>query len=145
MPEETHYRKLENMYHAAPCNAYYGPRLKVKEGHASLVLPIREDFYHAARAVHGSAYFKAIDDAAFFAANSVVEDVFVLTVTLNCYLVRPVTAGALHSEGRLLSQTKSVLIAEAVIRNDTGQEIARGSGSFMRSKIPLNQVPGYSL
>lgn len=26
---EAHFRKLENMYHAAPCNAYYAPILKV--------------------------------------------------------------------------------------------------------------------
>ena len=36
---------------------------------------------HAAGAVHGSYYFKVLDDACYFAANSLVSDVFVLTVS----------------------------------------------------------------
>jgi acyl-coenzyme A thioesterase PaaI-like protein len=45
-------------------------------------------------------YFKLLDDAAFFAVNSVVRDVFVLTVSFNIYLTRPVSAGELKASGR---------------------------------------------
>ncbi len=45
--------------------------------------------HHAGGAVHGANYFKAMDDAAFFAANSLVDDVFVLTVSFNVYFLRP--------------------------------------------------------
>ncbi len=46
-----------------------------------------------------SVYFKALDDAAFFAANSVVEDVFVLTTNFNIQLLRTVTEGTLIATG----------------------------------------------
>jgi hypothetical protein len=35
---------------------------------------VRPDFFHAAHAVHGSVYFKALDDAAFFAVASLVQE-----------------------------------------------------------------------
>ena len=142
-PEEQHFRKLENMYHGAPCNQYYEPRLTVSRGEAELVIPVREDLYHSARAVHGAAYFKAIDDAAFFAANSLVDDVFVLTTNLNCYLLRPVAEGEIRAIGRVVSQTQSTILAEAVLTDSEGREIGRGTGSFARSRINLDTVPGY--
>ncbi len=75
---EEHYRKLERMYAAAPVNAYFRPELKVSEGKAEVVIPVRPEFFHAAHAVHGAVYFKALDDASFFAVSSVVTDVFVV-------------------------------------------------------------------
>jgi len=81
----------------------------------------------------------------FFAANSLVEDVFVLTTTLNCYLLRPIVIGEIRAEGRVVSQSKSIIIAETVVTDADGREIARGSGSFMRSKTALDGVPGYAL
>ena len=140
-----HYRKLEKMYLGAPVNAYYKPRIHIGQGRADLVFPVREDLYHAAGAVHGASYFKAIDDAAFFAANSLVFDVFLLTASLNCYLVRPVTAGEIRAEGRTVCETRSVILAETVLTDSDNNEIGRGSGSFVRSKILLETVPSYRM
>ncbi len=81
MPSEEHFRKLERMYARAPINEYFVPELHVREGSTELLLPVKRDFFHAAQGVHGAVYFKALDDAAFFAVNSLVEDVFVLTVS----------------------------------------------------------------
>ena len=36
-------------------------------------MPIKKDYFHALEAIHGSVYFKILDDAAFFAAQSVVK------------------------------------------------------------------------
>src|SRR5947208_2034742 len=91
MTDESHYRRLEALYHAAPINGYYAPRLAVSEGAARLEIPVKPEFFHAAGAVHGSVYFKALDDAAYFAVNSLVEDVYVLTVSFNTQLLKPVS------------------------------------------------------
>ena len=91
---DDHFAKLERMYASAPINRYFAPELRVSEGRADLVIPVRADFFHAAHAVHGSVYFKALDDSAFFAVSSLVLDVFVLTVSFNVYLTRPITEGA---------------------------------------------------
>ena len=137
-----HFRKLERLYAAAPINAYFRPELRVSEGEAEVTMPVRPDFFHAARAAHGVVYFKALDDAAFFAVASLVADVFVLTVSYNVYLVRPVSEGTLRAVGRVVHRSKQLFIAEAELFTADGKQAARGSGSFMRSAIPLSSI-GY--
>ena len=77
-----HFERLERMYANAPINDYFAPDLTVEEGRAELRIQVRDDFHHAAGAMHGVVYFKALDDATYFAANSIVTDVFVLTANL---------------------------------------------------------------
>jgi len=143
MPHEAHFRKLENMYHAAPCNAYYEPTLSVSQGHAELLLPVRPDLFHGAGAVHGSVYFKAMDDSAFFSANSLVEDVFVLTSSFTVYFTRPISSGQMRAVADVVNQTKRQLIAEAVVFDGEGRQIGRGSGCFVKSAISLSVELGY--
>ena len=140
---EEHYRKLERMYASAPINEYYRPVLRVSEGAATVEIPIRPDFFHAAHAVHGSVYFKALDDAAFFAVNSLVPDVFVLTVTYNVYLTRPLSEGTLRASGRVVHQSRQLYIAEAELFDHRGKQAGRGSGTFMKSTIALTPDVGY--
>ncbi|NIR28373.1 MAG: thioesterase, partial [Gammaproteobacteria bacterium] len=52
MSLKEHHRKLERLYHNAPTNVYYEPRLSVLEGRAQIRMPIKPDFFHAAAAVH---------------------------------------------------------------------------------------------
>ena len=131
------------MYLAAPTNEYYRPAIQITDGGAEVRIAVRRDFFHAANAVHGSVYFKALDDATFFAANSVVEDVFVLTVSFNLYLLRPVAEGEIVARGRLVSRSRRLLVAEGILTDDRGREIARGSGTFMPSTISLSSDIGY--
>lgn len=140
---DTHYRKLERMYHAAPVTRLYGTRLEVRKGEATVTLPVREDFFHAAGALHGSAYFRAMDDAAFFAANSVVEDRFVLTVGFNLHLTRPVREGVLTAEGRLVHRSRTLLVADAILKDQRGREVARGTGTFLSRGPRLTPEIGY--
>ncbi len=142
-PTEEHFRRLERMYRSAPINRIYQPTIRVSEGAAEVAIEVRRDFFHAAHALHGSVYFKSLDDAAFFAANSVVPEVFVLTVTYNVVLLRPVTEGVITAVGRLVHASRSLLVAEAELRDAGNRQLARGSGSFMRSSIPLDASVGY--
>jgi uncharacterized protein (TIGR00369 family) len=138
-----HFRKLERMYHGAPVNQFFRPVLTVGEGHAELEIPVREEFFHAAAAVHGSVYFKALDDAAFFAINSLVTDVFVLTVSFNLYLTRPVSEGVLRARASVVHRSRQIFIADAELFDQHARQVARGSGSFMRSQIALTTEIGY--
>ena len=60
---DAHYRRLEHMYRAAPANEYFRPEIRIDDGTAEVRLTVRPDFFHAANAVHGSVYFKLLDDA----------------------------------------------------------------------------------
>ena len=143
MPNEEHYRKLERMYASAPINDFFQPVMRVSEGEAVVTTKVRRDFFHAANAVHGALYFKMLDDAAFFAVNSLVPDVFVLTVSLNAYLTRPVADGELQAVGRVVHRSRRLYVAESQLTDSAGREIARGSGTFVPSDIPLSPEIGY--
>lgn len=138
-----HYRKLERMYLEAPTNGYYRPTIHIAEGEARIEIPVREEFFHAAGAVHGSVYFKALDDSAFFAANSLVEEVFVLTTSFTLYLTRPISEGRLIATGRVVQASRRLWVVEARAVDAEGLQIALGSGTFMPSRIPLTPEIGY--
>ncbi|WP_435197077.1 PaaI family thioesterase [Natronomonas sp. EA1] len=138
-----HFEKLERMYLDAPTNDHYDADISIEEGRAEVTVPVSEKHHHAANAVHGSVYFKALDDAAFFAANSLVEDVFVLTTNFNIHLTRPVSAGHIHAVGEVVNDHPRQLIAEAVAHDDEGNQLARGSGTFAKSSMALDEELGY--
>lgn len=142
-PEE-HHARLVRVYLGSPTNEYYRPRLEIGEGTARLEIDVREDMHHAAAAVHGSHYFKCLDDAAFFATNSLVRDVFVLTATFTVHLMRPVASGVLVAEGQVVNRSSRLYWAESVLRDGEGRQLARGNGTFVRSQIPLTADIGYA-
>ena len=138
-----HYRKLENMYHNHPLNEFYEAKMTISDRSAVITIPIDPKLFHAAGATHGSVYFKALDDAAYFAVNSIVDDVLVLTTSFNIYLTRPIMEGRMRAEGKLSYVNKSQLIGEAVLFDSNDEEIARGSGMYIKSKIKLTPDIGY--
>lgn len=138
-----HFARLERLYRRAPTNKYYAPDIRISEGRAEVRIAVKDEFFHAAAAVHGSVYFKALDDACFFAANSVITDVLVLTVTFNLYLTRPVSAGVMTASGRLAHRSRRLLVAEGTLLDAQGNQLARGSGSFLKSDIRLTPEVGY--
>ncbi|MCK4848876.1 MAG: PaaI family thioesterase [Candidatus Heimdallarchaeota archaeon] len=120
-------------------------KLKCYLRKSEISLKIEKKFHHAASSVHGSVYWKLLDDSAYFAVNSIVEDVFVLTANFTIYLLSPISSGTIIAKGNLVSSTKSQFIAESVIVNDLGEQIARGSGVYIRSKLKLTPKMGYKL
>lgn len=148
MPPETgaqaHFRALESLYAAAPINILFPSRLEIpEEGLARITFEVSERFHHAAGAAHGTGYFKMLDDAAFYAANSKVTDRFLLTTAFNLFFTRPIVSGPVIAEGRWVSGQRRVFVAEARLIGPDGEEAARGTGTFMRSRIPLASLKGY--
>jgi len=133
------------MYRASPINRIIGPTITVGKGRSEIAIEVSESLFHAAGAVHGSVYFKMLDDAAFFAASSLEPDVFLLTTSFTTYLIRPVSSGVIRSIGCVVAQTKSQFIAESVAHDASGNEIARGSGAFVRGKCRLVETLGYAI
>lgn len=142
-PEE-HYRRLERMYARANSQQFLPSTVEIAEGRAVVRMPLLQSYFHAGAALHGAFYFKVLDDAAFFAVNSLVDDVFVLTVSFNVYFTQPVTGSSITASGVIVSQTTQLFIADAVVVDERGREAGRGTGSFMRSKQPLSPDIGYS-
>ncbi len=140
----AHYRALERLYAAAPINRLFDSSLGITgPGAAQIRFDLDERHFHAAGAAHGTSYFKMLDDAAFYAANSLVTDRFLLTTAFNLLFTKPLKAGPVVAEGKWVSGQRRVFVAEARLIDGSGEEAARGTGTFMRSHIPLAGLPGY--
>src|SRR5262249_33650301 len=143
MSDTEHHRKLERLCATAPITQWFGTRITVADGQAEVRLATRPEFYHSAHAVHGSVYFRKLDDPGLFAVNSPVPNVFVLTVSFTVHLTRPVTDGELHSIGRLRHESGRLFLAEADLLDGSGRLLGHGSGVFSRSAIALDASVGY--
>lgn len=138
-----HWRKLAGVYLGSPTNQGGFTRIDVMDREARIELDVHEGLFHAAGAVHGGHVFKLLDDASFFAANSIVDDVFVLTVSYTVQFMRPASSGVLTAHGRVTNASKRVLWAESEVLDAAGKTVARGSGTFMSSRIALDPSIGY--
>lgn len=141
---DEHYRKLERMYLGAPINSFFRPSVAISHGQAEIAMDVRPEFFHAAHAVHGAAYFKVLDDSAFFAVQSLVTDAFVLTASFTTYIERPVTEGHMRALGRVVMASRNLFIAEARVLDHREREVARGSGNFVRARMQLSKDIGYA-
>lgn len=146
MEPEQHYKALERLYHSANIqNTISGSTFTVSHGHAEITLPVVPAYFHGANAMHGSLYFKLLDDAAYFSVASVVRDVFIVTSSFQLNLVRPVTGGVIKAVGKLRTQGNNLFVAEATLYNEKGREVAYGTGQFMRTSQLLSSLEGYKL
>lgn len=141
----AHYRALESLYRNAPVNGLFESQIEIGEGFARIRFEVEDKLFHAAGAAHGTIYFKMLDDAAFYACNSLVTDRFLLTTAFNLHFTRPLRAGPVVAEGRWASGRRRVYVADAQLVDGEGEVAARGTGTFMRSHIPLSGLPGYRI
>ena len=141
---ELHHRALESLYASAPVNALFASKLEItSEGRSRIRFTVERSSYHAAGAAHGTIYFKMLDDAAFYAANTLATDRFLLTTSFNLHFTKPVRGGEVVAEGRWISGRRRVFVAESRLIDAEGEEIGRGTGTFMRSRIALSGLDGY--
>jgi uncharacterized protein (TIGR00369 family) len=131
------------MYLAAPCNKYYAPGIRVSDGEAEVVIPIKKKFLDAAGSVHGSVCHRAMNDAALFAVSSVVPKELVLSTGFDIQLNRTISEGELIARGRVIGMSEEHCLAEAVLVNDEGEELGRGGGAFVKTETPLSPDMGY--
>jgi uncharacterized protein (TIGR00369 family) len=106
---------------------------------------VDERVHHAASAAHGTIYFKMLDDAAFYAANAIVSDRFLLTTAFNLHFTKPVRAGESIAEGRWISGRRRVFIAESHLVDAEGDENRPRHRHLQRSHIALSGLAGYRL
>lgn len=141
---QEHHRALERLYASAPVNTLFVSRIEIPDqGLARISFEVDPRHFHAAGAAHGTLYFKMLDDAAFYAANTLVTDRFLLTTAFNLHFTRPLKRGRVVAEGRWISGRRRVLVAESRLVDEDGEEVGRGTGTFMRSHIALAGLPGY--
>lgn len=145
MPHQDHYNKLQNMYLSGLINRelYDSVQIEVTSEKAEISMQVESKYFHAGNSLHGSVYFKMLDDAAYFAVNSIVLDSFVYTTSFNIQILRPVKIGRIKAVGELKFKSKNLFIADAILYDEKNREVARGSGNFMKSGLILDETIGY--
>ena len=110
-------------------------------GEAECAGEVRPEFFHAAGALHGSCCWKMLDDACFFAAQSLVEDNFVGTVSFSCNLLRPVKKGTLLALGRVVNRSKAVITCEGKALQYGGTRRPAETGRARARHLHAHGVP----
>ncbi|MDY0132724.1 MAG: PaaI family thioesterase [Desulforegulaceae bacterium] len=140
MNKKKHFRMLESMYKKAPINEFFNPEIFVNEGKAEIKIKVDKKFFHTGNSVHGSVFFKMLDDGAYFAASSLEYKHFLVTTSFTTYMTRPVSSGFLKVYGRVVNKNKTQYISEAVLYDSDNNEIARGNGIFVKSKLLIESA-----
>ena len=142
---KAHYERLQKMYLNANINTmmFSSTTALISEAKAEIGLTISKKHFHALGAIHGTVYFKLLDDSAYFAVSSLVKDYFVLTTSFNLNIIKPASKGILTGIGKVKFQSKNIFSAESKIIDEQGNEIAFGTGNFLKSKVPLSKDIGY--
>ncbi len=128
--QKAHLENLEHMYLAAPYNAGHEPGIKISLGEADIVVPIQEDHFNAAGVLSSTICFKAMNDAAIFAVNSLVVDAVALTMSFSISLTRTPATGELLARGRFVGMSGDQYLAESILTDSNGEEIGRGEGAL---------------
>ena len=145
MTHQDHYIKLQNMYISGAINKelYDTVHIEVSQEEAKISMQVEPKYFHAGNSLHGSVYFKMLDDAAYFAVSSIIFDSFVYTTSFHIQILRPVKTGILKAIGTVKFKSKNLFIADAILYDEKNREVARGSGNFMKSGIVLDKAIGY--
>ena len=137
-----HLKKMNKLYNRAPISGLFNDHhidFSV-DGSTTIRFTPREGHCHSMGSLHGSGYFKMLDDAAFFAAQALDEDNFIYTTSFTTYLVRAAAVGVpLVARGSVVSAGKTLQIASAtLVEEETGNLVATGSGTFLKSPHKIN-------
>lgn len=138
-----HYQKLQRMYLSAEANRIETPEIRIDRGTCEISLAIRSTHFHSAGSVHGSIFFRMLDDSAYFAAASLERKNFLVTTQFSIHFVRPANRDRLRAVGTVLYRTQRITVAEAKAYDYKGRLVATGSGSFIPSQTELDPTVGY--
>lgn len=118
--------------------------LRFSEDEVRISLDVNRKYFHGEQAVHGSVYFRMLDDAAYFASAAREMEHFLVTKSFNIELLRPVSAGKITAVGTVTAHSKKGYEASATLYDADEKALARGSGIFVTTSKPWAEVFGYS-
>jgi len=145
METTDHYKRLERVYASAPILRFYNTSyIRFSETETTTTLQVEEKYFHGQKALHGSVYFRMLDDAAYFACAAKEPEKFLVTKSFNTELLRPVSEGKITAVGTVTGDAKNGYTARAELKDDKNQLLAIGEGVFVRTNTNWTEVFGYS-
>ena len=138
--DNSHLKNLINIYNIAPINKFYKPKMNLSLGKSKIEIEVKNNFFHTGGSVHGSIYFKILDDAAYFASQTHEKKYFLYTVNFQINFLKPIFQGKIISRGKLLKKDSNKFISKAKLFDNEGNEVANGEGIFVKSNIFLKNL-----
>lgn len=138
---KAHFELLKEIYLKAPLHVFYDTlEITISKKKCSISLEVDSKYFHGGGAVHGSVYFKLLDDAAYFAVQSEILDKFMLTKTFEIQFLRPISTGKMIAKGEVTQITETIFHAEAKLYNGEEKLIGKGSGEFVKGRVFLEKL-----
>ena len=138
--DNNHLKNLIKIYRIAPINKFYKPKMSLSLGESTIEIKIRRKFFHTGQSVHGSVYFKMLDDAAYFASQTHEKEFFLYTVNFEVNFIKAVSKNVIISKGKLLNKNSNKLTSKSMLYSSNGEEIGYGKGIFVKSNILLKNL-----
>ena len=140
---KEHFAKLENMYLSNSSNDSYEPGIRLSEGSADIVIPIKKKFLDPSGAAKSAVCYKVMADSAAYAVNATIANVLVKAVAFSIYMTESAPTGMLIARGRFVGVSGDHFLAESLLTDSEGVEIARGNGTFVAGGAELSPKVGY--
>jgi len=112
--------------------------------HARIDLVLRPEHQNGVGSVHGGVLMTLLDTVSGFAgvySHDDEEHRRCATISFNVKFVKAATSGTLHAEAHCQGGGKSIFFTRAEIRDDAGNLIATGDGTF-RLRVAKGSPPG---
>jgi acyl-CoA thioesterase len=102
-------------------------------GAATVALEMREELTRMGGILHGGALASLIDTASAFAALSTLEaSARTVTVDLTIHYLRPVSAGRVEAQARVLRAGQRVITVAIDVSNSDGKAVATALTTYLR-------------
>lgn len=128
-----HLERLKRQYVEAPLHQPYSPDVRVSEGRARVTLHVSPQHFHPRDSADASVVFKALHDAAFLAASSLMPGGALLTTRFSMEVSDQVWAEEITALGQVVSSGTRTLTTDVRLFNAADEEVATGEGTFSHS------------
>ena len=143
---DDHYRSLIDMYLGAEVQKKYpGIQLEIQNNAAAVSLDVDSSYHHAGGYLHGSVYFRILDDACYFAFMSNEKEYFYVTRSFTIDYLRPYKEGRIIAKSTEIRRVGDDYHVDGIVYSEEGKELAKGTGIFSKSRVKLNPEIGYRL
>lgn len=108
-------------------------KLSMTDGHARFALALRDELLNAVDVLHGGVHALLLDNALGAAGCFAGEGVparRAVTLNLNVSYLGVPEGTLLIAEGRRVGGGRKIYFSEGSVRDDTGKELARATGTF---------------
>jgi len=106
--------------------------ITLENGTSLLELPVKREITQSWGNVHGGVIASLVDAAVGAALRSTLEEhEGGVTVEMKLNYLRPANGDILYAKGKIVQKGKSIVIGQATIENDAGEEVAIGIATYM--------------